>query len=163
MKKRSVLLGALGAIALWSSGLGQAQASEVLYNSSGFLQGTQSFVQAFNVATAGTLTVTLTNVAWPQQLASLNLLLTTTSGAMGSEMGVGTASFDVKAGDFFAQWFGTAQGPLNAGVFEMEIEFNPSAGNPVPLPTSIALLLSGLGLLVWHRGAQNGVRGVQAT
>src|ERR1700738_2433400 len=98
MKKRSVLLGALGAAALWSSGLGQAQASEVLYNSSGFLQGTQSFVQAFNIATPGTLTVTLTNVAWPQQLASLNLLLSTANGMMGPEMSAGSFSFVVATG-----------------------------------------------------------------
>jgi hypothetical protein len=153
MMKRKLWLAAGFAAALLSVGQDRARAAEVLYNGSGFLQGTQSFVQSFSLPTAGTLTVTLTNVAWPQQLASLNLLMTSTNGAMGHEMGTGTSIFDVKeGGDIFAQWFGTAQGPLNTGVYSMEIEFEPSVnGNPVPLPTSIALLLSGLGLLVWQR------------
>jgi hypothetical protein len=152
MMKGKLWFAAACAAALFSTGLSRARAAEVLYSGSGFLQGTQSFVQSFNLPTAGTLTVTLTNVAWPQQLASLNLLMTSTKGAMGHEMGTGTSIFDIKdGGDIFAQWFGTAQGPLNTGVYSMEIDFQPANGNTVPLPTSIALLLSGLGLLVWQR------------
>lgn len=131
-----------------------AHADTVLYDGTGFVVGTQSFVQSFDLTTAGTLTVTLTNVAWPQQLASLNLLMTSPSGgAMGPEMGAGIATFNVRSGeDVFAQWFGTAQGPLDAGVFSMKIMFQPAGGGTtVPLPTSIALFLSGLGLLVWQR------------
>jgi hypothetical protein len=56
----------------------------------------------------------------------------------------------VTSGNVVAQWFGTAQGSLNAGVYALEIQFQPSS-NPVPLPTSIALFLSGVGLLVWQR------------
>jgi len=152
MRNRNGLLAVMSACAFWCMGFGRVQAAEVLYNGTGFLQGTQSFVQSFNLSTPGTLTVSLTNVAWPQQLASLNLLLTSTNGALGPEMGAGSSTFNTKAGDVFAQWFGTAQGPLNAGVYSMEIEFQPGTlGNPVPLPTSIALLLSGLGLLIWQR------------
>jgi hypothetical protein len=66
-------------------------------------------------------------------------------------MGAGTASFKVKAGDVFAQWFGTAQGPLDAGVYSMKIDFIPAGQTVVPLPTSLALFVSGLGLLAWYR------------
>jgi hypothetical protein len=152
MRIRGFLVAAAAALAVGTMGCGQARADQVLYDNSGFLQGTQSFVQSFDLSSPGTLTVTLTNVAWPQQLASLTLLLTSTSGLLGPSMGAGTEYFNVGAGDVFAQWFGTAQGPLNAGVYSMRIEFTPSAGgNAVPLPTSIGLLLSGLGLLIWQR------------
>jgi hypothetical protein len=141
------------ALGLVCAGAQRAQASEVLFNGVGFLQGSQSFSDSFNLSAPGTLTVTLANVAWPTQLASLDLLLTSPSGAMGPEMGPGTSTFNVTAGNVTAQWFGTAQGALNTGVYSMEIQYQPSgsSGNPVPLPTSIALFLSGLGLLLWQR------------
>lgn len=153
MKFRNFFLAAVSTLVIASIGQGRAEAGEVLYDGTGFLQGTQSFVQSFNLTSPGTLTVTLTNVAWPQSLASLNMLLTSASGIVGSEMGAGTAVFDIKKGDdIFAHWFGTAQGPLNTGLYSLKIDFQAAGGGtPVPLPTSILLLLSGLGLLIWHR------------
>jgi hypothetical protein len=137
----------------------RAKADTVLYDSSGFLQGTQSFAQTFNLSAPGTLTVTLSNVAWPQQLANLNFLLSSANGIIGSEMSAGTFSFDIAAGgNVFAQWFGTAQGPLNTGVYSLKIDFQPlgGGGTPVPLPTSGLLLLSGLALLLWKRRTRTG-------
>jgi len=152
MRIRNLIVMALAAIGGWSLSLTRAEASQVLYDGVGFMQGTQSSSESFTLPTAGTLTVTLGNVAWPQQLASLNMLVTTASGAAGPEMGAGTSSFKVGAGNVYTQWFGTAQGPLDAGVYSLEIQFSPSAGgSQVPLPTSVGLLLSGLGLLVWQR------------
>lgn len=130
---------------------GTASASEVLYAGTGFLTGQQSFTDAFQVSGPGTLTVSLTNVAWPEQLASLNMVVGTTSGLLGPEMGAGTQTFDIKsAGMVYADWFGTAQGPLDTGVYSMNVQFAP-AGTAVPLPYSIALLASGLLLLLWQR------------
>lgn len=130
---------------------GRADASEVLYDGTGFLTGQQSFVQSFNITGPGTLTVSLTNVDWPQQLSSLDMVLSSTGGSLlGPEMGAGTDSFHVDSGLVFAQWFGTAQGPLDTGVYSLKVQFLP-AGTAVPLPASIALFLSGLGVLVWQR------------
>ena len=68
-------------------------------------------------------------MAWPEPLASLNLVLSSASGMLGHEMmGDGTETFDVESGNVLAQWFGTAQGPLNAGVYGIKIEFQPSNG-----------------------------------
>jgi hypothetical protein len=134
----------------------RANADTVLYDGSGFMRGTQSFSDTFNLTAPGTLTVTLTNVAWPQQLASLNFLLSSANGTMGPEMSAGTYSFNVAAsGNVFAQWFGTAQGPLNAGVYSLKIDFQPQGGTTVPLPASVLLLLSGLALLLWQSRARN--------
>jgi hypothetical protein len=141
------MIAALGVLGV-SASFETVHADQVLFDSAGFVQGTQSFVESFDVTTPGTLTVTLTNVDWPQQLADLNLLVSSTNATLGPEMGAGTASFSVGPGDVFAQWFGTAQGPLNTGVYSIRVAFQPSA---VPLPTSIALLLSGLVLLIWQR------------
>jgi hypothetical protein len=142
---------------LGASAARTAAASEVLYDSSGFLSGQQSFVQSFNITGPGTLTVTLGNVDWPQQLASLDMVLSSGSGGLlGPEMGAGTDSFHVNGGLVYAQWFGTAQGPLDTGLYSLNVQFLPSA-LPVPLPASIALLLSGLGLLAWQRRGQGAV------
>ena len=150
MTYRHLLAAGLLSIGGWALSAA-AQADTVLYDGMGFMTGTQSFTDSFNLPTAGVVTVTLTDVAWPDQLASLNFLLASSSGPSGPEMGAGTEAFNVKAGDFFAQWFGTAQGPLDAGVFALKISYLPAGATPVPLPTSLALLLSGLGLMIWQR------------
>jgi hypothetical protein len=144
----AVIIAALGAAMLPLA----AHADSVLYAGAGFLRGTQSFTDTFDLPSAGTLTVTLSNIAWPEQLASLNLLLSSSSGMLGPEMGAGTSTFSIAAGgNVTAQWFGTAQGALDAGVYSMVIAFQPEVGTPVPLPASIVLLFSGLCLLLWKR------------
>jgi hypothetical protein len=151
---KNMSIGALALAICGSMGSMRAGASEILYDGVGFMQGTQSFTDSFSLSSPGTLTVTLANVSWPTQLASLDLLMSSPSGALGPELdatnSTATATYNVTSGNVVAQWFGTAQGSLNAGVYALEVQFQPST-NPVPLPTSIALFLSGIGLLVWQR------------
>jgi hypothetical protein len=169
MKIRGGLLVALGALGCFSIGPTRASADELLYEGVGFLQGTQTFSDAFSVSSPGTLSVTLGNIAFPQALSSLQLLVSSTSGLMGTPMqqntaGTSTATFNVsQGGEIFTQWFGTANssgalGGLNAGVYSLEINFQPGNANTVPLPTSIALFLSGIGLLIWQRRTRTGAR-----
>jgi len=157
MKIRNIVLGAAGAVAVCSMGVPRADAT-VIYDGVGFMTGTQAFTDSFSVSSPGTLTVTLGNVGWPQPLSSLNLLVGSPSGAIGTMNASNstslTSTFDVQSGNILAQWYGTAQSSgLDAGVYSLEIQFQPSGSgtNPVPLPTSIGLLLSGLGLLIWQR------------
>jgi hypothetical protein len=154
MKVRNILCAGI-VLAAAIAEIGSAGAAQVLYNGTGFVRGQQSFVQSFNISGPGTLTVTLSNIAWPEQLASLNMVLGTARGLMGPEMGVGTETFNVNSGRVFAQWFGVAQGPLDIGVYSMNIVFQPGGVTPVPLPASVALLASGLLLLGWQRRHRN--------
>jgi hypothetical protein len=147
--RQMVMMGMFGAGALAAESAG---AAEVLYEGSGLIRGQQAGMESFNVPGAGTLTVQLSNVAWPVPLGSLNGVISSASGLLGPEFGAGTSTFQVAGpGEFFAQWFGTAQGPLDVGVYALNIEFQPSGVMPVPLPTSIGLLVSGLALLGWQR------------
>jgi hypothetical protein len=146
--RKAVMMGMFGAGALAAGSAG----AEMMYDGAGFIRGQQAGMESFNVSGPGTLTVQLSNVAWPVPLGSLNAVISSASGLLGPEMGAGTNSFQVMgAGEIFAQWFGTAQGPLDVGVYALNIEFQPSGVTPVPLPTSIALLVSGLALLGWQR------------
>jgi hypothetical protein len=168
MKMRGIVATLAGALLCSVVASHQAHA-EILYDGVGFLEGTQAFSDSFSVASPGTLTVTLGDVGWPQPLSSLNMLVSSANGALGPQMGIGTSSFNVSSGNIFAQWFGTAAaGGLNAGVYSLEIQYQPnvSTGSPVPLPTSIGLLLSGIGLLLWQRrtrGADEPAGGQAAT
>jgi hypothetical protein len=145
---KNVVMAVIGAGVL---AVGSAGASEVLYEGAGWIRGQQSGMESFNVTGPGTLTVELTNVAWPMLLGSLNATISSPQfGLLGPEMGAGTQSFQVAAGgEIFAQWFGNAQGPMDSGVYTMKIEFTPSVA-AVPLPTSIALLISGLAMMGWQ-------------
>src|SRR5271168_2772734 len=118
MKISNVFLVAVSALAFCSMGSSRASAG-ILYSGAGFLHGTQSFSDSVYLSSPGTLTVTLTNVAWPEQLYSLKLLVDSTGGLLKSGDASNSpfsSSFSVNAGDVFAQWFGTAQGGFDTGV-----------------------------------------------
>lgn len=142
------MVGMFGAGALAAGSAG----ASVIYDGAGLIVGQQAGMESFNVSGPGTLTVTLTNVDFPQKLASIDAVISSAAGLLGPEMPEGTQSFKLTTGgEIFAQWFGTAApGPLDAGMYTMKIDFQPSVA-PVPLPTSIALLVSGLALLGWQR------------
>jgi|SRR5580658_2386881 hypothetical protein len=138
-------------IAAWMLPLESACASTVMYDSAGFIQGQQSFVEAFNITTPGTLTVSLSSVSWLDTVTDLNAFVSTPSGVLGSVMGPGTQSTNVGAGTIYVHWFGDASGAYDLGVYGLKVTFQPSGVSPVPLPGSLPLLLSGIGfLLVWQ-------------
>jgi hypothetical protein len=64
--------------------------------------------------------------------------------------GGGSETYSVGAGPIYAHWFGNAAGIYDLGVIGVTISFQPTL--PVPLPASLVLLLSGLGVLFgWQR------------
>ena len=147
MKIRRFLPASVLMLAAWASGVGVARADTLLFDGISVISGAQSSVQSFNVATPGTLTMTLSSIPWLDVVSNLSGFLSTTSAQIGSTItGAGTESFNVGAGTYYAHWFGTAQGAYNLGVVGLKITFQPGVV-PVGLPTSFVLMLSGLGIL----------------
>ena len=145
MHIRHLIIVLAGMIA-WALPFSFASADTVLYDSSGFIQGQQSFVQSFDITTAGTLTVSLSDIPWLDTVSNLNFFLTTASGTVGASTGAGTESMSVGPGMVYAHWYGDAAGTFGVGVYGIKLMFQPG-GTPVPLPGTLVLLFSGLGLL----------------
>jgi hypothetical protein len=132
-----------------------ARADTVLYDGATFVQGSESFVQSFNISTPGTISISLTQIPWLDSISNLTGFLTTASGVIGKTFD-GTETINVSPGTVYAHWFGEAQGGYDLGVLGVQIMFQPATA--VPLPASLFLLLSGLGILLgWQRRAGTGV------
>ncbi len=142
-------------MAMWILPLAAARAETVLYNSAGFIEGEQSFVQSFDITTPGTLTITLTAIPWLDTISDLNAFVSTATGVVGSSWSGGSESVAVDTGTFYAHWFGDANGAFGLGVYGVKVMFQPNNISAVPVPASLLLLLSGLGLLWgWQRRAE---------
>lgn len=154
MKSRAFAASALLALGIWLTPFAASRADAVLYDASSFVEGQQSFTQSFNISGPGTLTVSITDIAWLDIVSELNCFLSTASGLINPAANVGgSETFSVGSGPIYAHWFGSAQGIYDLGVIGVKITFQP-AGIPVPLPASLVLLLSGLGVLFgWQRRA----------
>jgi hypothetical protein len=123
-----------------------ARADTVMYDTSSLIVGEGGGTQALDLNTAGTLTITVTNIPFLDVVQDLTSFLSTTGGVVGSKMYTpGTESINVGPGIYYANWFGNAQGTFNEGVVGVQIQFQ--AANAVPLPASLLLLVSGLGIV----------------
>lgn len=123
-----------------------ARAGTVLYDSASIISGQGGGTESLDLNTAGTLTITITNIPWLDAVSDLTSFLSTTTGVVGKTMfSAGSESVSVAPGTYYANWFGDAEGTYNEGVVGVNIQFQPSTA--VPLPGSLALLLSGLGML----------------
>jgi len=135
-------------LAAWLVCAKAAHADMIIYDSMSIFEGQQAFTDSFNVSTPGTLTVTMTSVPWLDTVTDLSFFMSSPQGTVGAALnGAGTESINLSSpGTYSANWFGNAQGLYDLGVVGLDIEFHPN-GTPVPLPASILLMLSGLGLL----------------
>jgi hypothetical protein len=137
-------------ILLLISGLMSAEvvrAGSILYDSASIIAGEGGGTQALDLTTAGTLTITVTNIPWLDVVADLNCFLSTSGGVVGDKMyTAGTEAISVGPGIYYANWFGNAQGTFDEGVVGIKIQFQPLTST-VSLPGSLVLLLSGLGVL----------------
>jgi hypothetical protein len=128
-----------------------AHAESVVFEQSGLISGSQSFVFNFNAPSAGTMTAKLTNLAWPERLSSLSFAASTATSVLTTLSDAGSIQFSVSGpGAYYAHVAGVAQGALDVGLYSLRITFD-SGVSPVPLPAALPLLLaalaSGAGLL----------------
>jgi hypothetical protein len=148
MKLRRFLPASMLLLAAWAMPAGAARADTVLYDGIAVISGQQSFTQSFNVTGPGTLIFSLSSIPWLDTVTNLSGFLSSTSAEIGTTlMGAGSESFNVTAGTYYAHWFGDAAGTYNLGVVGLNIDFAPGSTTAVGLPTSLVLMLSGLGLL----------------
>jgi hypothetical protein len=120
----------------------------------GLVIGTLSESIALNAPTAGTVQVTLADLAWPIKLDSLSFSATSDTGVLASvslsDFTTYQTTFSLTgAGAFYAHLTGQAQGLgipglPGIGLYSMQIGFSPLQA-PVPLPASLWLFLIGLG------------------
>jgi hypothetical protein len=101
---------------------------------------------------AGTVTITLRDLQWPDPFTTLSLALTDSRSSLAQLAAPGALTFDVSSpGQYFAFVFGQAQGALNMGLYSIHVSLAPSVA-PVPLPAAAWLMLSGFaGLLSLRR------------
>ena len=131
----------------------RAQADTILVRQSTMIAGTFSGVYSFSAPQAGTLSLRLENIAWPERLAALNCNLYNDSGMLGSIATDGTLSVAVTgAGTYFTHLFAQAAGALDLGLFSFQVSFAPSV-TAVPLPAAGWLLFAALGAFGMQRRA----------
>jgi hypothetical protein len=123
-----------------------------LLDCSNLITGRHTTLESFLVPLAGTVTITLRDLVWPDPFATLSLALTDSHATLAQLAAPGAVSFDVSGpGKYFAFVFGQAQGALNMGLYSIHVSLAPSVA-PVPLPAAAWLMLSGFaGLLSLRR------------
>jgi hypothetical protein len=121
-----------------------AHAETVLMSQSTMVSGTFSSVHSFTTSQAGTLTLRLENIAWPEQLAALSCNLYGKDNLLGSLSTTGEIHLELAGpGTFFSHLFAQSGGALDVGLFSIKVSFDPAA--PVPLPAGVWLLGSAFG------------------
>jgi len=129
------------------------QADQILVAQTSMISGTVSTVDSFTAPAAGTVTIQLANIPWPTALSSLSFFAGTATQVLasgtvpppnGALSGTLLDSFQVSPGTYFAHITGrAASGPLDLGLYSMQVSFAPA----VPLPAAAWLLAGGLLLI----------------
>ena len=119
-------------------------------NSTQLVWGTSLSVNALSANGAGTVTVRLSDIEWPQPLQSLSLLVTDLNGLWRKvEGGTGADGliFDLTGpANLFIAVFAQSESKYMPGLYNLQASFSP-----VPLPAAAWLLLGGLGGLAAFR------------
>ena len=145
--------GQRAALALLMLGLvPAARADQVLTEETILFSGSESQTLSLGDPGAGTVTVVLTDLAWPTKLASLSFSMGTASNLL-QPVGSGSNTYSITGVEaLYVHIIGAANslsipGLPSFGLFSLQVDFTPAAP-PVPLPASVWLLAWALAGLV---------------
>ena len=147
--RRSFALSAM----LLGATLSGATHAETLVNRSEIASLTgQPLVEALNIGDAGKVTVTVSEMAWPQKLANLSFAITDAHGVLDKLTSAGTLEFET-AGPMtlFVCVYAMPSATVAFGAFHLSIS-HMAVPPAVPLPGAGWLLLSGICGLAALRG-----------
>jgi hypothetical protein len=114
------------------------------YHNSVLVNGSAISVTDFHVASAGTVTLALTDIRWTDLMQSLSTYVSSAGKTLYSRNSAGALTFNVSAGQVFSTSVLAFTMPSRSiGLFAMDLRFAP-ATSAVPLPLSVWLLMSGL-------------------
>ncbi|MEZ5500746.1 MAG: hypothetical protein R3E77_15135 [Steroidobacteraceae bacterium] len=141
--------------------LGNSATDSVLYEGTSLVTGSTLSIIGFDVPAAGTVTVALTEMSWPDRLAELSFAATTATTTLGQLAQAGTTSIAVSGPmALFAIVHSVAQGALNAGLYSLRITFTPAGITPVPLPPALGLLILAASMLLLAARQKDGTRSI---
>ena len=156
MNDRRVIRCAAAALLVLGGGWSVAGHTEQILAVTPLVHGSLATVTPFSLPGAGTVTVVLADLDWPQKLASLTFAATTPTAVLANLSGPGTTSFKVGSSgtyDAVVDAVASPQSFLDLGWYSMTIDFTPA----VPLPSTALLTLSGLCALAVARGRKTAV------
>ena len=143
-------------LALWAVLLAPVvHADQVLVAETTFFEGSESQTVPVSVSGAGVLDISLTDLAWPDKLASLSFFLSNGSSLLTPQAGSTTAFKVTDAETLYVTISGLAgslgiAGLPNFGLYSLDVTFAPQQA-PVPILPSAWLLISGLAALLGTR------------
>ena len=117
-------------------------------SASNFVTSTDLSIFAFTIETANKYILTLTDTDFPSPLATLSLVLSTSTEAIDTLDTAGTLMFFAAPGTYFAQIYSEAA-LMSSGVYSLQVRV-------VPLPATAVLFLSGLALFFTLRRRRPG-------
>jgi len=158
-KRMRLTVTAVGAAMLMSSFAAHADTlGTKLYESTLLVTQPNIDLQTLNIAGAGTVSVKLTDLKWPDLLGTLSFTLFDATHVIGSyslasASTTGLGSFNVDtAGTYYASLFASPAAGKAGGLYNAQIYFQSTA--PVPLPAAAWLMISGLACFAAFRPKQ---------
>lgn len=138
----------LGSALVPGRAIAESIAPEMLLQQSTLVISQQSNSYSFTTPGPGTLMVQLGDVDWPTLLQSVNLSVDSPNQVLGSLAVTGGLDLTLAhGGTYYADVTGQASGPLDIGVYSLQVEYLPPG--VVPLPPTLILLGGGLALLAF--------------